>query len=126
VSSDPPFFDEEQRAEVARKVAARRVKRRLKAAASIGLAVLAGAFLACAPHKPQKERTRVPVPPNPTTPGVGAIPAPSSVQSEGARAESSASSSAIVPAPEAPPQKAPTVDKREHRKGMPVPDNLLE
>lgn len=149
MSSDPPLFDAEHRAAVARKVAARRVKRRLKAAASIGLALMAGAFLACTPDKPQKEKSRVPVPPNPTTPSVGALPPRASsarVDSSGAAsaaaapagsagtdasgrphddARPSASSTAIVPVANT-PHKAPSVDKQEHRKGMPVPDNLLE
>jgi hypothetical protein len=144
VSSDPPLFDAEHRAAVARKVAARRVKRRLKAAASIGLALMAGAFLACSPDKPQKEKSRVPVPPNPTTPSVGALPprAPSARVDSGSTASAgsagpdasgrphegagpSASSTAIVPVAKT-PHKAPSVDKQEHRKGMPVPDNLLE
>jgi len=124
---------------VAREVASRRVKRRLKAAASIGLAIMAGAFLACTSNKGDKEKARVPVPPNPMTPSVGVVPthAPSAsahsdsdaaVQSQAARAMPSASttsSTAIAPVAKTPP-KAPTVDKQEHRKGMPVRDNLLE
>jgi hypothetical protein len=121
VSFDEPPPDADQRAEVARKVAVRRVKRRIKAAASIGLALMAGAFLACSPNKP-KEKSRVPVPPNPTTPSLGSVPWPTPAVSSGA---SSPSSTAIVPVTKA-PHKAPSIDKQEHRKGMPVPDNLLE
>jgi len=132
VSSDDPI----QRAAVARAVATRRVKRRLKAAASIGLAIMAGAFLACTSNKGDKEKARAPVPPNPTTPSVGAVPvhAPAHADSDAgaqsgaalvAPSASATASTAIVPVVKAPP-KAPTVDKQEHRKGMPVRDNLLE
>lgn len=150
MSSDDPFSDAEHRASVARRVAARRVRRRLKAAASIGLALMAGAFLACTPDK--KDKPRVPVPPNPTTPSMGALPprTPSTSASEsgavtapsgasaapdgGAESDagpaasptgSNSASSALVPVAKT-PHKAPSVDKQEHRKGMPVPDNLLE
>ncbi len=79
----------------------------------------------------------MPVPPNPMTPSVGAVPsqAPASpdagVNGEAGRAGLStsaggnASSTAIVPAAKT-LHKAPSVDRQEHRKGMPVPDNLLE
>jgi len=126
VSSDDRRFDAAHGAEIARKVAVRRVKRRLKAAASIGLALMAGAFLACAPNKPNKEKSRLPVPPNPTTPSVGVVPsyAPS-VAPLAPLATSKASSTALVPAAKT-PHKLPSIDREEHRKGMPVPDNLLE
>ena len=129
MSSDDPLVDAAQGADVARKVAVRRMKRRLKAAASIGLALMAGAFLACTPNKQNKEKSRLPVPPNPTTPSVGAVPSYAPSASAGAPsptlAGSNASSTAIVPAAQT-PHKGPSIDRQEHRKGMPVPDNLLE
>ena len=126
MSSDDRRFDAAHGAEIARKVAVRRVKRRLKAAASIGLALMAGAFLACAPNKSNKEKSRLPVPPNPTTPSVGAVPSDAPSASAGApSAGSNASSTAMVPVAST-PHKARSIDREEHRKGMPVPDNLLE
>ena len=129
MSSNDPRFDAAHGADVARKVAVRRVKRRLKAAASIGLALMAGAFLACAPNKPNKEKSRLPVPPNPTTPSVGAVPSYAPSAAAGAPsaplATSNPSSTALVPAAKT-PHKLPSIDREEHRKGMPVPDNLLE
>jgi hypothetical protein len=129
VSSD----DLAARAAVARKVAVRRVKRRLKAAAAIGLALMAGAFLACTPDK-DKQKPRVPVPPNPMTPSVGAVPSQAPAGPDAGlhgdagqaglattSASGNASSTAIVQAPKTPP-KAVSVDRKEHRKGMPVPD----
>jgi hypothetical protein len=107
------------------------VKRRLKAAASIGLAIIAGVFLACTPTKQGKEKARVPVPPNPMTPSAGAVPSTASstkaasADSAGGGSSVSAGSTAVTPAVKG-PHKAPSVDKQEHRKGMPVPDNLLE
>lgn len=101
------------------KVAGRRLRRRLKAAASIVVALMAGTFLACRGDDVVEDPkpTGDPVtPPPPPEPSASASAAPS--------ASASASTSAMVPAP--PPAPKPTVDRKEHRKGMPVPDNLLE
>lgn len=122
---------------------ARRLRRQLKAGVSIVVALAAGAFLtACG-----SEGSPTPSPSGPDSrggpspSGSGAAPkgsgaasstpsaAPSTPPSAApsasaiASATPSASSSAIVPVT---PSAGPRVDKNEHRKGMPVPDNLLE
>jgi hypothetical protein len=107
---------------VERKVKMRRVRRKLKAAASIGLAVAAGLFLACTPGKDAKDADKPvvpPVPPNPTTPEAspGTIVAP---------AASPPTSALAVRDAGVPSIKDAAVDRDQHRKGMPVPDNLLE
>ena len=79
----------------------RRIKRRIKASVALGLGVVAGAFLACV--KPEtKTVTITPPPPNPTTHDAG---------------------QQIVLAQHV---RDASVDRDEHRNGMPVPDNLLE
>jgi hypothetical protein len=115
----------------------RSVKRKLKAAASILVALAAGTFLACRREEPAHQQAqpggRDATPDGGSTataasataapPGEPSAAAPSATAS--APASPSAASSAIVSAkPKTPPP--PTVDKREHRKGMPVRDNLLE
>jgi hypothetical protein len=101
-----------------KKVRLRRWKRRLKAAASLMIASAAGTFLACT----KGDKNRPPPAPNPTTNEVSNLPAPP----RAARDAGSDGAKAMIVAPkhETPPKTS--VDKREHRKGMPVPDNLLE
>jgi hypothetical protein len=101
-----------------KKNASRRLKRQLKAGASIVLAMAAGAFLAC-----QKE----------STPGASAGPnqgGPDAREPPAPPVAPVASSTALVVVdgggtdPDA--GKRPQVDRKEHRSGMPVRDNLLE
>lgn len=107
-------------------VTLRRWKRRLKAAASLGLALAAGTFLAC-------QKTAVPPPPpppNPTTPETHDLPPPPPPRDAAAPADASApekptSLVKIRPKKEEHPKKG-KLDQKEHRKGMPVRDNLLE
>lgn len=107
-----------------KKVRLRRWKRRLKAAASLVIASAAGTFLACT--KGDKNR---PLPaPNPTTNEISNLPAPPAAARAGASGRDGAvdkgTAMIVAPKQEKPPKAG--VDKREHRKGMPVPDNLLE
>jgi hypothetical protein len=90
---------------VDRKVRVRRLKRRLKAAAALALAAAAGTFLACS----GRDKNRPNPPPNPTTDEVSNLPAPPDAGTADAAADQDGA-----------------VDRTEHRKGMPVPDNLLE
>jgi hypothetical protein len=108
---------------VARRVTIRRWKRQLKAAASIALAVAAGTFIACdsrekPPHTPA---------PNPTTPEISNLPA---ARDAGVDASADAAADAPSDAPTAIVRRDAgvdaKVDREQHRKGMPVPDNLLE
>ena len=100
---------------VDKKVRLRRWKRRLKAAASLVIASAAGTFLACT----KGDKHRPPPAPNPTTNEISNLPAPP-------RDAGAERGKAMIVAPK-PDEKMKTgVDKREHRKGMPVPDNLLE
>jgi len=123
-----------------KKVGIRRLKRRLKAGASIVIALCAGAFLAC---KGGAED------PGPSPSGPDARPGPDrargsadaeSGESQADDAGVSADAGATMPgdagasdamvvrdaAADAADARAPRVDKKEHRKGMPVRDNLLE
>jgi len=103
-----------------RKVRLRRWKRRLKAAASLMIASAAGTFLACT----KGDKDRPPPAPNPMTNEVSNLPAPPA-----ARDAAAERGTAIIVAPKDDKHgDAPKtgVDKREHRKGMPVRDNLLE
>lgn len=129
----------------------RRLRRRLKAGAAVALAMVAGAFLAC---KGEEKAPEPPSPSGPDArsgPGTktavaedaGVDAANDTADMDAAAdaeidASSDAPSDAIIVAdasadgsaglavrkPSAP--KKPLVDKREHRKGMPVRDNLLE
>jgi hypothetical protein len=105
----------EDEAAVEKKVRLRRWKRRLKAAASLVIASAAGTFLACT----KGDKNRPPPAPNPTTNEISNLPAPP--RDAGADREK-----AMIVAPKAEKPPKTGVDKREHRKGMPVPDNLLE
>jgi hypothetical protein len=122
-----------------KQVKRRRVKRRLKAAASIAIAVAAGTFLAC-----QRQVAKLT---GDAGGGDGAeasavsAASGSAVASAVASGSASASASAAEPgdasvvvadaktdalAREAASPKDAAVDVNQHRKGMPVPDNLLE
>jgi hypothetical protein len=109
--------------QVARKVRVRRLKRKLKAAVSIAIAAAAGTYMACDSGEKPKHQPA----PNPTTPEISNLPAP---RDAGADA-------AVDAAPDAPADASTAlvrrdagmdakVDRDEHRKGMPVRDNLLE
>jgi hypothetical protein len=108
------------------KVGARRFARRVKAVASIAVALAAGVFLAC-----QKTQT------SPPADGSSADDKADAV----AKGEDAAGDVAVEAAPLdamvvadaksdalAKPRaiRDAAVDVREHRRGMPVPDNLLE
>ncbi len=101
----------------------RRVKRRLKAAASIVVALSAGTFLAC-----QKQVSKI-------TDRTTEKASPPEIEVEEheplSPATSATGDAAEAGAPQLPPVRrkpdaAPKVDRKEHRKGMPVRDNLLE
>jgi hypothetical protein len=121
-----------------KRVARRRLMRRLKAAASIAVALAAGTFLACR-RDGHPSTGDVPEPESSAddAPTTSALPPGSSTQPSGSQAASSQASASAsasasgkeltVPAPAPPPPTTtPTVDKQQHKKGMPVPDNLLE
>jgi hypothetical protein len=111
-----------------KQVAARRWKRRLKAAGSLALAALAGAFVACQRGVQSfQEATAPAITPAPEkgdaatdTTGL-ASPAP-------LLADARADSLAVVPSPSARDAGADAyvMDAKEHRKGLPVPDYIVE
>jgi hypothetical protein len=103
---------------VERKVKIRRIKRQIKAVASIGLALAAGAFLTCVP----RSREIAPDPSQPPLPPPHDIESP--VATVDATIDGNPADVAIEEA-EGKPKDA-SIDRRQHRKGMPVPDNLLE
>lgn len=94
----------------------RRVRRRLKAIASLMVGVAAGTFLTC------QRQVAKPVKKDAPQPITVDVPAPDESPKEAA--DASVRPDALVPRAE--PKKDASVDRREHRKGMPVPDNLLE
>jgi hypothetical protein len=106
------------------RVRARRRKRRLKAAASILVAVAAGTFLAC---QRGVETARLLI----DASREAGDDARTSEGADGARDADGAPLAVADARPDAlarstaSPRDA-TVDVNEHRKGMPVPDNLLE
>ena len=120
-----------------REIMLRRFKRRLKAAASIGLALAAGTFLSF-----QKgARAEGPIPaPNPMTDETQNDPAPVDTSTpENPAKHKKHGKDKTRPNDkdkdkdkDKSPDKGKSdkdkgkVDKDEHRKGMPVPDNLLE
>lgn len=113
--------DATSREEIARRVKQRRLQRRFKAAASLMLAAVAGTFVACFGR--QKDG---PAPaPNPTTPEVSNLPAPPAASAT-ARSATPAQPSGRSGEPPVSNTTDAGVDRTEHRKGMPVPDNLLE
>jgi len=97
-----------------RKVRLRRWKRRLKAAAALVVAAAAGVFLACAPKGDKGARRDAAAPPAPAPDAAVGSPAPPDASPADAAARADA------------PGRDAGVDRHEHRKGMPVPDNLLE
>lgn len=117
---------------IARKVRIRRIKRKLKAALSLAIAAAAGTYIAC----DAGEKPRPNVPPNPTTDEISNLPAPRDAGADSAvdaRIDAPVDASIDAPVDAAPKalvrRDAGTdakVDRTEHRKGMPVPDNLLE
>lgn len=114
---------------IARAVRVRRIKRRLKAAASLAIAVAAGTYIACDAGVKQKH---VPAP-NPTTPETSNLPAPRDAGADAATPADAAADAAADARADAGTalmrRDAGTdakVDREEHRKGMPVRDNLLE
>ena len=108
-------------AEIEERVRLRRLKRRLKATASLLLAAAAGTFLACVKRGDDRPAQA----PNPTTPEVPDRPAPP----RDAGAPGQRDAGAVDRSQDrrrAPLKHGSKVDREEHRKGMPVPDNLLE
>lgn len=130
-----------------KKVPIRRFRRRVKAGAAVVLAMVAGAFLAC-------KGTTDEQPPSPMGPDARRGPGPQSADVDAAidaTIDSTSEADAAIDAGQDAPSdalvdasndgsaalvvrdasvdaaaKAPRVDKHEHRKGMPVRDNLLE
>jgi len=88
------------------------LKRGLKAGASVALALVAGTFLAC---KSKLSSMTDAANPPPTVDGARAASTPPDAASPDAQ-----------PADGAAAKRGPKVDREQHRKGMPVPDNLLE
>jgi len=109
---------------IERKVKMRRIKRRLKAGVSIVIALAAGTFLACQKEEP-KDKPRPA--PNPTTPEDANLPAPDrpDAGADGDAADGAFDADADA-GKDAGDAARRAVDKREHKKGMPVKDNLLE
>lgn len=109
------------------KVRARRAKRRLKAVASIAVALCAGAFLACV-KKPEVDAgasdANAPRDPAPFDGAREADAEDAAIVVTSADGGVDAKPDALVKRQPGPRDAA--VDVREHRKGMPVPDNLLE
>jgi hypothetical protein len=115
------------------KVRARRWKRRLKAAGSLALAALAGAFVACQRGVQSLGEASAPTPSiSPDRQADAAAEAAREVTTttQDATAEVLDASATVVADARAPARDAGAdgyvVDAKEHRKGMPVPDNLLE
>lgn len=103
-------------------VSVRRWKRRLKAVASIAVAACAGVFLACG--KTTKPPADAEVDASTEDATVDAT-IDATVDSEVADAVVADVKSDALAKPRGGPRDA-AIDVREHRKGMPVPDNLLE
>lgn len=107
-----------------KQVAARRWKRRLKAAGSLALAALAGAFVACQRGVQSfQEATAPTIAPAPEQ-GDAANAAETSTRVADARADSLV----LAPTPSARDAGADAyvMDAKEHRKGLPVPDYIVE
>jgi hypothetical protein len=95
----------------------RRWKRRIKAAASIAIALAAGTFLACQRQVSSMTRSsRINAAPGDPSDGPSAAPSPGSAALAVVDARADAN----------PQSRDAAVDVNEHRRGMPVPDNLLE
>ncbi len=109
-----------------KKVVSRRWKRRLKAAGSLALAALAGAFVACQRGVQSLQEASAPT----------ISPAPERADGGDAQADATAPPAPIVAdarsdALALPPTRdsgadAYVVDAKEHRKGLPVPDYIVE
>lgn len=108
-------------------VGRRRLARRLKAAASIGLALVAGTFIACKQKADDimkaLDDARGDVG-EPDAAKEASVPTADAGDASTAMTTTTTTTSAMVVAKDAGP--APAFDAKEHKKGMPVPDNLLE
>jgi hypothetical protein len=133
-----------------KKVAGRRFRRRVKAGAAVVLAMFAGAFLACKgtpdeqPASPMGPDARRGPGPQDADAGAGldatmtndantdandAGDAGDDATSDALALDAASDSNTTLAVRDASVDaaaKAPRVDKHEHRKGMPVRDNLLE
>jgi hypothetical protein len=118
-------------------VAKRRLRRRLKAAASLALAFAAGAFLACKQKldevtAPKDDATVATGAPDTDVVVTAAGDAADAAKADGtslAKADAYADATDALAAYDADADadaKKPVVDAKEHKKGMPVTDNLLE
>jgi len=123
------------------RVRARRIKRQIKAALSIGVAVVAGVFLACQKSPLASSEAGATNAPK-GEPNADATASPSEINVDlddgtSKRTADAAPGNGPPPSdaghkPDALARVLPTptrdaaVDRHEHRKGMPVPDNLLE
>lgn len=109
-------------------VGPRRVRRRLKAAASIVVAIAAGTFLACQrgveTAKQILDASRGDVDARDTGAEGAAPDAAAAGPTDASMVLADAKTDALAKRTGGPHDAA--VDTREHRKGMPVPDNLLE
>jgi hypothetical protein len=116
-----------------KKVRRRRIARRLKAAASIVVAVAAGTFLACHRHVaklagdgPEEDGSATKATAPAPDAGIDVRQEDGSpLPNDAALALADARSDALAQARGGAPRDA-AVDVNQHRKGMPVPDNLLE
>jgi hypothetical protein len=116
-----------------KRVRRRRLARRLKAAASIVVAVAAGTFLAChrqvaklAGDGSEEDAGAANVPASASDSGIDVRQEDGSpLPNEAALVVADARSDALAQTRDGAPRDA-AVDVNQHRKGMPVPDNLLE
>jgi hypothetical protein len=119
-------------------VRSRRLKRRLKAAASLSLALGAGLFISCQrllgadeeEEEPQKGAPASSQEAKPPASEASSAPvsSPSSTPATSPSSElvPASQSSATSPASTRSEDRKGKVSIKKHRKGMPVPDNLLE
>lgn len=139
---DPGGLDADSIAKRAKK---RRRKRRLKATVAVAIALAAGAFLACAGDRDESTDNVEPEapaePPAPASERASAAADDTAADDDAAADDAAADdaglalpddaaiedaepSTAIVPSKRR--RRRPRVDRDQHRRGMPVPDNLLE
>jgi hypothetical protein len=104
-------------------VAKRRLARRLKAAASIAIALAAGTFLACK-QKADEIKKAIDSARGDEDAGAGANTNPERDSGVVVQVDTGPDTTALAKMDAAP--DAHVVDVKEHKKGMPVPDNLLE
>lgn len=112
-----------------KKVRARRWKRRLKAAGSLALAAVAGAFVACQRGVQSLGEASSPTPSIAPDRSVDAAVEAARESTTAAPIDASATVTAdarATPTIRDAGADGYVVDAKEHRKGMPVPDNLLE